>query len=171
MKILICYDGSPDAQAAIAKAAELMPGSDAVVLVMWETILETMTRDGAFGMGFGMLGPYGGENTDAVIEKGALDTATDGAQRATSAGLVAVPQIHRRGIDIAAVILSVADDLDADLIVLGTRGFSGVKSLMLGSVSHAVLHHADRPVLVVPSPELAEERHDWAERARVTAEA
>jgi len=38
----------------------------------------------------------------------------------------------------------------------------------LGSVCHAVLHHADRVVLVIPSPGLAEQRHHWAERAQVT---
>jgi nucleotide-binding universal stress UspA family protein len=42
--------------------------------------------------------------------------------------------------------------------VLGTRGLTGVKSLLLGSVSHAVLQHADRPVIIVPSPETARER-------------
>ena len=46
--------------------------------------------------------------------------------------------------DIAAVILAEAADLGAGVIVLGTRGLGGVKSPMLGSVSHAVLHHADR---------------------------
>jgi hypothetical protein len=40
---------------------------------------------------------------------------------------------------------------------------------MLGSVSHAVLHHADRPVLVIPSPALAEARHRWADHAQLTA--
>jgi hypothetical protein len=59
--------------------------------------------------------------------------------------------------------------VDADVILLGTRGLSGVKSLMLGSVSHAVLHHADRPVLVVPSADLAEERHRWADHAQNAA--
>lgn len=45
-------------------------------------------------------------------------------------------------------------------IVIGTRGLTGVKSLLLGSVSHAVVQHADRAVLVVPSPEIAEARGD-----------
>ena len=44
MRVLICYDGSADAQAAIDRAGVLMPGSEATVLVIWETILQTMTR-------------------------------------------------------------------------------------------------------------------------------
>jgi nucleotide-binding universal stress UspA family protein len=46
---------------------------------------------------------------------------------------------------------------DAETIVVGTRGRSGIKSMLLGSVSHAVLQHADRPVLVVPSEPVAAE--------------
>jgi nucleotide-binding universal stress UspA family protein len=169
--ILACYDGSADAQAAIDRAGLLMPGSDAVVLVIWETILEMMTRNGSLGMGLGMVGAYGGgddADADAEIEKAAVATAAGGAQRAAAAGLVASPRTARRNDDIAAVILTVAADVDADVIVLGTRGLGGVKSLMLGSVSHAVLHHADRAVLVVPSPDLADRRHLWADRGHVT---
>jgi len=169
MTILICYDGSADAQAAIDQAGLLMPGADATVLVIWETVLETMARTGSLGMGFGMVGSSAEDGADAAIEKGALDTATDGAQRAATAGLIAQPRIARRNDDIAAVILRAARDVDADVIVLGTRGLSGVKSLMLGSVSHAVLHHADRAVLVVPSPSIAEHRRQWAAHAHITA--
>jgi nucleotide-binding universal stress UspA family protein len=154
MMILICYDGSANAQEAIDRAGLLMAGGEATVLVIWETVLETMTRVGSVGMGFGML-----------------DTAAEGVQRAVAAGLVAQPRIVNRTDDIAAVILAEASELDADVIVLGTRGLGGVKSVMLGSVSHAVLHHADRPVLVVPSPGLAERRHHWAEHAQLTAAA
>jgi nucleotide-binding universal stress UspA family protein len=169
MRVLICYDGSADAQAAIDRAGVLMPGSEATVLVIWETILQTMTRNGALGMGMGMIGTYGDDGSDATLEKAALDAAGDGTRRATAAGLVAEPRIVNRQGDIAAEILAVACDVDADVIVLGTRGLGSVKSLMLGSVSHAVLHHADRPVLVIPSPALAEERHRWAEHVQLTA--
>jgi nucleotide-binding universal stress UspA family protein len=167
--ILICYDGSADAQAAIDQAGLLMAGSEATVLVIWETILETMTRHGSLGMGFGMVGPYGDDGADAAIRQAAVDTAAEGVQRAVAAGLVAQPRVVNRDDDIAAVILAEAADLDAGVIVLGTRGLGGVKSLMLGSVSHAVLHHADRAVLVIPSPSLAEQRHHWAEHAQLTA--
>lgn len=148
--ILICYDGSADAQAAVDRAGLLMAGGDATVLVVWERILETVTRHGSFGMG--MIGFYGDDGAgDAAIKQAAVDTAAAGVQRVAAAGLVAQPRVVNRDAEIAAVMLAEAADLDAGVIVLGTRGLGGVKSLMLGSVSHAVLHHADRAVLVVPS--------------------
>lgn len=170
MTILVCYDGSVDAQAAIERAGGLMPGDEATVLVIWETIVESMTRSGALGMGMAMVGTYGDQGTDAAIEKTARDTAADGVERAAAAGLVGQPRIANRDGDIARTILGAAADVDADVIVLGTRGLSGVKSLMLGSVSHAVLHHADRPVLVVPSAGLAEQRHRWADHTQGTSD-
>ncbi len=169
MTILICYDGSADAQAAIDRAAQLMPGSDTTVLVVWETLLEAMARHGSLGIGFG-AGAYADDGrTNAALQKAALDTASDGARRAAAAGLVAQPRIVNRRDEIAADILAVAGDLGAEVIVLGTRGRGSVKSVILGSVARAVLHHADRPVLVVPSPALSERRHQWAERAQPTA--
>ena len=169
MTALICYDGSPDARAAIDRVGELIPASDAIVLTIWETVLETMMREGSLGMGFGMVGSYGDDGTDAAIEKTARDTAEDGAQRTQAAGMVAHPRIVKREADIAAAILAVASEIDADVIVLGTRGLGAVKSLMLGSVAHAVLHHADRPVLVIPSPALAERRREAADNSQLAA--
>ena len=87
MTALICYDGSPDARAAIDRVGELIPASDAIVLTIWETVLETMMREGSLGMGFGMVGSYGDDGTDAAIEKTARDTAEDGAQRTQAAGM------------------------------------------------------------------------------------
>jgi nucleotide-binding universal stress UspA family protein len=41
---------------------------------------------------------------------------------------------------------------------MGSRGLTGVKSLLLGSVSHEVVQHAGRTVVVVPSSEVAKSR-------------
>jgi nucleotide-binding universal stress UspA family protein len=45
---------------------------------------------------------------------------------------------------------ALADELDADMIVVGRHGHGGIKQLMLGSVAHRLAHHAARPVVVVP---------------------
>ena len=49
----------------------------------------------------------------------------------------------------ADAILDLAERIGADLVVVGTRGLGPVKRLLVGSVSLGVVHHADRPVLVV----------------------
>jgi nucleotide-binding universal stress UspA family protein len=47
-------------------------------------------------------------------------------------------------------ILDVADQHDVAVIVAGSRGLSGITSLVLGSVSHGLANHAHRPLLIVP---------------------
>jgi nucleotide-binding universal stress UspA family protein len=59
---------------------------------------------------------------------------------------------------VARGILDAAHDEDADLIVLGTRGVTGLRRLLLGSVAHDVAQHAHRPIAIVPSRPLAEAR-------------
>ena len=49
----------------------------------------------------------------------------------------------------AEAILTVAENHQADLIVMGTRGFGAVKGLLVGSVSRKVIHLATCPVMVV----------------------
>ena len=152
--ILIAYDGSKDAQAAIDLAGELMGGERTVVLSVWEPFVDVMARSG-LGVGPGVIDF---EALDKTYEESARERAAEGAQRAGRAGLNAQPRTRARHATIAATILAEADELGASAIVLGSRGLTGIKSLLLGSVSHAVLQHADRPVIVVPSSEVAHER-------------
>jgi nucleotide-binding universal stress UspA family protein len=49
-------------------------------------------------------------------------------------------------------IVEIADQYDAATIVMGSRGLTGMRSMLLGSVSSAEVHHADRPTLVVHRP-------------------
>lgn len=49
----------------------------------------------------------------------------------------------------AHAIVEFAQELDADLIVVGSRGRGAMATLLLGSVSHGVVHAADRNVLIV----------------------
>jgi nucleotide-binding universal stress UspA family protein len=77
----------------------------------------------------------------AMLEKWAEPLADAGVQHRTELvdGLPA-PQLDQ-----------VAIDEDADLIVVGRRGTGGFAELLLGSVPHALAHHAHRPVLIVPA--------------------
>jgi len=149
--IVIGYDGSPDAQAAIDRAGELFGGESARVLTVWEPFIELIARSG--GGVWTSLEGVDIEAIDAASATAAKTRADEGAQRATRAGLTAQPCARPRDATVADAILAEAEQVDATAIVVGTRGLTGLKSLMLGSVSHAVLRHADRPVVVVPAPE------------------
>jgi nucleotide-binding universal stress UspA family protein len=54
---------------------------------------------------------------------------------------------------VAEEILNQADELNADLIVMGTHGHGAMYNLLVGSATKGVLKHSRRPVLLVPAPE------------------
>jgi len=165
--ILLCYDGSADAQAAIDRAAQSMPGAQATVLTIWAPFLVTINHAGALGLA--ASGVYvDNRQVDLNRRRAAHEHATEGAQRATAAGLHAEPRIAGQDGGSARTILAVAAEIDADIIVLGTRGLGGVKSFLLGSVSHDVVQHADRAVMVVPSFAIATRRRDSSHHAGIS---
>ncbi len=51
----------------------------------------------------------------------------------------------------AAALLVVADDVDADMIVVGRRGQGGFEELLLGTAPHQVARHTRRPIVIVPA--------------------
>lgn len=151
--ILIAFDGSDDAKAAIAKAGRLMPGQPATVLTVWQRFIDSMARSGA---GVPMMVDF--DEVDAGTEKLAKERAEAGAKLAAEAGLDATAETAVVRTTVAEAIIDAATQAGADSIVMGSRGLTGLKSAFLGSVSHHVLQHANLPVTVVPSPEVAERR-------------
>ncbi|MBF8185915.1 universal stress protein [Nonomuraea sp. K274] len=146
MTILIAYDGSDDAKAAIAFAGELLRGESAVVLTVWERVATTSARASA---GLMMTLDHAGAEDEAIGEA-MRDLAEHGADLARQAGLAATSRCEADSVAVWATIVDVADEIDATLVVTGTRGLGGMRSLLLGSTSDRVLHHTHRPVLVVP---------------------
>jgi len=142
---LIAYDGSTSADHAIAAAADRLRADTAVVLTVWETIV--------FAGPMGFANPYVDPGVETTYATHAEELAKRGAGLALQAGFTsAVPRAEHAVQATWATIIDVARELDASAIVLGARGLSRVKSALLGSVSHAVAQHADRPLLIVPSP-------------------
>jgi len=74
-------------------------------------------------------------------------TLAEAAKIAEEAG-VAVEQFARRG-DPADAILDVAEESEADLIIVGNKGMTGAKRFLLGSVPNKVSHHAPCSVLII----------------------
>ncbi len=147
MAILIGYDGSPDARTAIDTAAPLFPGHSAIVLTVWESFSEVLARSG----GDLAIAPMDFQTVDDAALNSAHERADEGAARARDAGLDAEPRIAQRDVTIWDTIVDEAARAGAEAIVLGNRGLTGVKSVLLGSVSSGVLRHSDRPVLIVPA--------------------
>jgi nucleotide-binding universal stress UspA family protein len=154
MAILIAYDGSESADAAIAAARDLIGGAsgDAVVPSVWEPLVDQALRSTRFGGRLPVMTDVA--DVDAHSKDQARQLAEHGARRAGEAGFEARPLWVADKRAIADTIVDRAEELDVDLIVLGARGLTGIRAF-LGSVSNHVLQHAHRPVLVVPARAVA----------------
>lgn len=159
--ILICYDGSDDAKAAVDEAGKLFGGEKATVLTVWQPLAEILATT---TLGWGIApGVTDTQTADDATRAAAQRLAEEGAELARQAGFEAQPRESAQLDTIANAILDEAEAVEASAIMMGSRGLTGLKSLLLGSVSHAVLQRADRTVIVVPSPAVAssrKRRHD-----------
>ncbi len=147
--IVFGYDGSDDAQRAIDVASRLLGGQALVVHVLEPVPRGTgpaVARPGVPGAGMPALGQI-----EREIEQEARAVLEDGVRRAADAGFDAEGQLVRaRGGVFWRDLLDVVEQRDASALVVGRRGRSGLRSVLMGSVSEGAVKHAAVPVLVVP---------------------
>jgi nucleotide-binding universal stress UspA family protein len=144
--LLLCFDGSADAARAIEHAGLLFPAGRAILVTVWQQPLA-----GLGGIAWGDETPSmaGVEELDQVAAERAGLVAADGLRVAERAGLSVESRVVAGSGPISRTILDLAERNHAAAIVMGSRGLSGLGSIVLGSVSDAVVRHADRPTLVI----------------------
>jgi nucleotide-binding universal stress UspA family protein len=140
-KILLATDGSPDAKQALVYARNLALRDDAQVFVVhaFEPV-PTYLGDPAEGRVLARHVAAGEE------------VASEAARQLQEAGVNVTTEVLEG--PAADAILKVAHVRHCDLIVMGSRGYGALASLLLGSVSHRVLAQAPVPVLVVKAQEV-----------------
>jgi nucleotide-binding universal stress UspA family protein len=138
--ILFAYDDTPEAAHAIAVAAALHLRGPAQVIHVWEP----------YATPYDSLALATVEEYDDDQERNAREVADAGAKLATEAGFYAEGRAVRANGSCAGTLEAEIERLQPDLVVLGSRGLTGLKALLKGSVSHHVGAHSHAPVLIVP---------------------
>jgi nucleotide-binding universal stress UspA family protein len=141
-RLLVAFDGSSHAQAALSDAIDLAQANNGRLTVI------AVIPDSNLWLGAAAEIPVNLGGLDASIQheyQALLDRAVQ-----TVPADIPVTKILKRGAAAGAIIAEARDN-GHDLIVIGSRGRGELRSLLLGSVSHAVLHSSPVPVLVVRS--------------------
>lgn len=139
MLLVTGYDGSQHGDAALARGDELAKclGAEHHVILVAHVQSYQWTA---------MSNPY-------QIDMYALEEEhlSEAYEKAKTGLKVETTVVMRRG-EPAREIIAYAEDVGADFIVVGSRGRGTVKSLLLGSTSHGVIHGAPCDVIVVRHP-------------------
>jgi nucleotide-binding universal stress UspA family protein len=136
--VLIAIDGSPSAREAVDFGLELAADQDAAVTFV--LVAPAMDVVPAGGFGLTAATPHQVSELEREPLSEALTLAHQSGVRAEAKLLVGDPVDE---------IVAYADVVDADLIVVGSRGHGAFASALLGSVSRGLLRETRRPVLVV----------------------
>ncbi len=158
LRILVATDGSGPAKLALEQAIEIAVQSHARL-----TVMTVVPQQAVWSLG----GPYG-----VPVDQGELRQAAESKHRLIIKEAVArvphdlsVTTRILRGMAPAPAILEEAQAGNHDLLVMGSRSRSDLRSFLFGSVSHCVLQESSIPVLIVPSAS-SDARADSPERRR-----
>jgi nucleotide-binding universal stress UspA family protein len=142
--IVVGTDGSETANLALQQAITLAKTCDATLHIVHAYSNMTMFV-GAMSMTGAPLADMD-LISRSVAEAGC--SIADAAVAAAEGGGVTA-RAHAQPGDACEVLIGVARDVDADLLVVGSRGMSGVKRFVLGSVPNKVAHHAPCSLMIV----------------------
>lgn len=134
-KILVATDGSDSAAAAVEHAADLarLAGSKEVVVIH---VCPACTPE---------LDP------DSMNRETATKIVNEAAEAVASEGIMVrtVLEMDYPHEEVGEALLEIIKNEKADLLILGSRGLSEFKGILLGSVSHKVIQHAECPILII----------------------
>jgi nucleotide-binding universal stress UspA family protein len=141
-RIVVGTDGSETAKRAVREAAELakQTGASLDVVSAFEPVPSSRLREERLQAPSDIehaVNPS--EDVNAILAEAEREVAESGVDVRTFA---------RQG-EAANAILDVAEEEDADLIVVGNKGMTGAKRFLLGSVPNQVSHHAPCSVLII----------------------
>lgn len=150
--ILIAYDGSAPARRAVREAAQLFGSRRVLVATVWEEALAYSST--AMPMAGADLQPAPvdvglTQEVAQELKTHARRVAEEGAEQARSAGLDAEAVPIAGDVSAADAIVKMARERGVAAIVIGSRGLTGLRARVEGSVSSGVVKHAACPVLVV----------------------
>jgi nucleotide-binding universal stress UspA family protein len=142
MKMLLATDGSEEAELATKSAVELANSTGSELHVVYvEPLPDFMKKHDAGTPGYD-------RELYEKIEEEARETLRKLTWRVKVAGGTVADSHLRMGV-VAEEIVAFADELEVDLIIVGSRGLRGIRRALTGSVSESVFRHAHRPVMVV----------------------
>jgi nucleotide-binding universal stress UspA family protein len=154
MKILLAIDGSPCSDAAVAEVARRPwpQGSALKVLNVQETPMPPTPETWAISASYF-------EEIEAALKKQGQRTIDNALQKLKTNKTLSLSSLLVFGSP-RPVVLDEAESWGADLIVVGSHGYSAWKRFLLGSVSQAVVSHAKCSVEVVRCPAVDETSND-----------
>jgi nucleotide-binding universal stress UspA family protein len=140
-RILLATDGSEEAELAALRAVDLADATDSELHVAHVGVVPIFLKSYPGTLGYE-------RRLYEQIEEVSRELLRKESWRVKAAGST-VAGTHLRMGEVALEIVALAEELQADLIVMGSRGLGGVRRALMGSVSDSVVRHAHCPVLVV----------------------
>ncbi|WP_166179251.1 universal stress protein [Rubrobacter tropicus] len=141
--ILVCLDGSRRSAVAAGAGAEISAATGAALHVVYVMRPERYRPQ---------FGPEAWEGWQENLKRASRDAASwveERAARLREEAGVKSAEAHLAFGEPAREVVRLAEEVGAGMVVVGSRGLGGVRRMLLGSVSDAVVEHAPCPVMVV----------------------